>query len=439
MTDRSAEAPDGDLVRRFLAGDAGAGTELITRHERRVYAVCLRVLGNPDDAADAAQDALLAMVRKLDGFRGEAAFTTWLYRVAMNVCYDHLRRARRQPMLRRSEEDAAPEPALPDHADAVADANDVAAALAQVPEDFRVAIVLADVHDLPYEEIAEGARPPGRHGEVAGTPRPDRVGPCPGDRTGRGTDPAREDVRGNTTMSHPEPLLADYVDGSLDPSTRAEVDAHLRGCATCRAEVSLARAGSQRAQGLADPAAPAGIGEAAIAEAARLATERNPEVTPIAGRGRRRPATPRILAAAGAAALLLLVVLVAPKLGQDNTSSASRAAAGTAARHERLPERDHGRAPARGLLVRIPSEFRGRPQDGVVGDGRRDGRCRPRGRGYADAGSCRLRCGDGLRGGPEPPPVGHGVPRSCLPPCGHPFARDPRDASKASPPTSAST
>jgi len=155
VTDPSAGAPDGDLVRRFLAGDAGAGTELITRHERRVYAVCLRVLGNPDDAADAAQDALLAMVRKLDGFRGEAAFTTWLYRVAMNVCYDHLRRARRQPMLRRTEEDTAPEPALPDHADAVADANDVAAALAQVPEDFRVAIVLADVHDLPYEEIAK--------------------------------------------------------------------------------------------------------------------------------------------------------------------------------------------------------------------------------------------------------------------------------------------
>jgi len=102
VTDRSAEAPDGDLVQRFLAGDAGAGTELITRHERRVYAVCLRVLGNPDDAADAAQDALVAMVRKLDGFRGEAAFTTWLYRVAMNVCYDHLRRARRQPMLRHA-------------------------------------------------------------------------------------------------------------------------------------------------------------------------------------------------------------------------------------------------------------------------------------------------------------------------------------------------
>jgi RNA polymerase sigma-70 factor (ECF subfamily) len=154
-----AEPPSGasdlELVRRFLAGDAGAANELITRHERRVYAVCLRVLGNPDDAADAAQDTLLAMVGKLEGFRGEAAFTTWLYRVATNVCYDHLRRAKRRPVLRRDDDAAAPEPALEDHADAVADAHDAAAALAQVPEDFRIAIVLADVHDLPYDEIAK--------------------------------------------------------------------------------------------------------------------------------------------------------------------------------------------------------------------------------------------------------------------------------------------
>jgi len=155
VADAPRGAPDGELVRRFLAGDAGAATDLITRHERRVYAVCLRVLGNPDDAADAAQDALLAMIRKLDGFRGEAAFTTWLYRVAMNVCYDHLRRAKRRPVLRRDEDAPAPEPALDDHADAVAGAHDVAAALARVPEDFRVAIVLADVHDLPYDEIAK--------------------------------------------------------------------------------------------------------------------------------------------------------------------------------------------------------------------------------------------------------------------------------------------
>jgi hypothetical protein len=133
-------------------------------------------------------------------------------------------------------------------------------------------------------------------------------------------------------MSHPGPLLADYVDGSLDPSTRAEVDAHLRTCATCRAEVSLATAGANAAERLLDPAPPAGVGEAAIAEASRLAAERSPEVTPIAGRGRRRPTTSRILAAAGAAALILLVVVAAPKLGQDSSGSAAKeaAAAGSA-------------------------------------------------------------------------------------------------------------
>jgi len=150
-----ADAPDAELVRRFLAGDVEAFTELVRRHERRVYSVCLRILGDVDDAADATQDTLLSVVRKLDGFRGEAAFTTWLYRVAMNVCYDHLRRAKRRPVLRRDDDAPAPEPALDDHADAVVGAHDVAAALEQVPEDFRVAIVLADVHDLPYDEIAK--------------------------------------------------------------------------------------------------------------------------------------------------------------------------------------------------------------------------------------------------------------------------------------------
>ena len=129
-------------------------------------------------------------------------------------------------------------------------------------------------------------------------------------------------------MSHPGPLLADYVDGTLDPSTRAEVDAHLRTCATCRGELAMATAGARAAQGLDEPAAPAGIGEAAIAEAGRMAAERNPEVTPMTGRARRRPTTLRVLAAAGAAALILLLVVVAPKLGQDTTQNAQIAAGG---------------------------------------------------------------------------------------------------------------
>lgn len=154
-----ADAPDAELVRQFLAGDAQAFTELVRRHERRVYSVCLRTLGNAEDAADATQDTLLSVVRKLEGFRGDAAFTTWLHRIAMNVCYDHLRRAQRRPVLHRVLDDELPAheagPPVPDHADAIAEEQLVAAALAQVPEDFRIAIVLADMQDLPYEEIAK--------------------------------------------------------------------------------------------------------------------------------------------------------------------------------------------------------------------------------------------------------------------------------------------
>lgn len=152
------EPPDQDLIDRYLAGDADAFAVLVRRHEGRVYGLCLRVLGNPDDAADAAQDALIVVARKLGSFRGDARFTTWLHRVTMNVCYDHLRAAKRRPAVRRLADDGPVQELgdpVADHADEVAGTRDVAAALARVPEDFRVALVLADVQDLAYEEIAK--------------------------------------------------------------------------------------------------------------------------------------------------------------------------------------------------------------------------------------------------------------------------------------------
>jgi hypothetical protein len=100
----------------------------------------------------------------------------------------------------------------------------------------------------------------------------------------------------------------------------------------------MATAGAHAAQGLDEPAAPAGIGQAAAAEAARMAAERNPEVTPMTGRARRRPTTPRVLAGAGAAALILLLVVVAPKLGQDTTQNAVQIAAGGASRATAYPQ-----------------------------------------------------------------------------------------------------
>jgi RNA polymerase sigma-70 factor (ECF subfamily) len=151
--------PDDELVRRYLRGDTAAFGTLVERHGQRVYNLCLRVLGNREDAADASQEAFVSALRKLGSFRGESAFTTWMHRVAVNACYDLLRRQRRQPMLRLASDDDHPEaelgPAIEDHADEVAGTADAAAALALVQPDFRVVLVMADVQDMPYEEIAK--------------------------------------------------------------------------------------------------------------------------------------------------------------------------------------------------------------------------------------------------------------------------------------------
>jgi RNA polymerase sigma-70 factor (ECF subfamily) len=149
---------DEALVRRFRDGEPAAFTELVRRHQQRVYSLCLRMLGDADSAADVAQDTFLTVLRKLDGFRGDAAFTTWLHRVAVNACYDELRRKRRRPMLHVVADDGPerePGPAIADHADEVAGTRDAASALASISEEFRVAVVLADVQDLPYQQIAE--------------------------------------------------------------------------------------------------------------------------------------------------------------------------------------------------------------------------------------------------------------------------------------------
>jgi RNA polymerase sigma factor (sigma-70 family) len=153
-----ASDTDERLVRRFQEGSADAFEVLVQRHGTRVYNLCFRILGDPEEAADASQDTFLAALRKLNTFRGDSAFTTWLHRVAVNACYDSLRRKRRRPLLQivRDEDDDRPEPSLPspDHADQVVFSVDVARALMEVPEEFRVVLVLADVQDLPYDEIA---------------------------------------------------------------------------------------------------------------------------------------------------------------------------------------------------------------------------------------------------------------------------------------------
>jgi RNA polymerase sigma-70 factor (ECF subfamily) len=154
-----APPTDEELVEGYLGGRAEAFEELVRRHEGRVYAVCMRMLGREEDARDAAQDAFLQVLRKLSQFRGDAAFGTWLHRIAVNACYDQLRKKARQPVLHLAvDDDRGPEPEpgppIPDHAEDVVGGIDVQRALLEVPVDFRAVLVLHDVQDLGYEEIA---------------------------------------------------------------------------------------------------------------------------------------------------------------------------------------------------------------------------------------------------------------------------------------------
>ncbi len=149
-----SEERDEDLVRRYVGGDRSAFGVLVERHERRVYNLALRMTGREEDARDATQEAFLTAFRKLSSFRGEAAFTTWMHRVTINACYDLLRKRRRAPLLDRLPDHEIEPPPAPDHAQATIEAIDVQRAIMEVPEDFRAVLLLHDVQDLAYDDIA---------------------------------------------------------------------------------------------------------------------------------------------------------------------------------------------------------------------------------------------------------------------------------------------
>ena len=136
------------------AGDRTALDTLLRRHYDRLYALCRRMTGDPADAADACQEALIAIVRGLPAFDGRSAFGTWAYRVATNACLDELRRRRRRPepgLPEGSAEVASPLDAVESSTTRV----DLDRALQSLPPDYRAAVVLRDLCGLSYEEIAE--------------------------------------------------------------------------------------------------------------------------------------------------------------------------------------------------------------------------------------------------------------------------------------------
>ena len=149
-------AEDRALVAAAQAGDRDALDRLLRRHYDRVYAVCRRILHHDADASDATQDALIAAVRALKSFDGNAAFGTWMYRIATNTCLDQLRRRKRRPTAPLDDTVLVSELVEARPFDStVVDQIAVQEALERLPEEFRVAVVLRDVADLDYDTIAE--------------------------------------------------------------------------------------------------------------------------------------------------------------------------------------------------------------------------------------------------------------------------------------------
>lgn len=165
LGDPADERDDRELLAAHVAGDPDAFGVLFGRHRDRLWAVALRTTGEPEEAADALQDALVSAFRRAGSFRGDSAVTTWLHRIVVNAALDRLRRrrARAAEPLPEDLEGHGTRGLGPDRRDTEdpADAavrsdrrHEVMAALATLPPDQRAALVLVDMEGRPVEEAA---------------------------------------------------------------------------------------------------------------------------------------------------------------------------------------------------------------------------------------------------------------------------------------------
>lgn len=153
MTHRAAA--DYELVQRFVGGDTDAFSELMEAHEDRVFGICLRMLRDREAALDATQETFITVFRKVDGFAGKSAFSTWLYRVAVNTCYDALRRGKRRRTEPLPEERVVMDPGAAAELESAEDRPAIEAALARLSVEFRTAVVLVDMEGLAIGTAAE--------------------------------------------------------------------------------------------------------------------------------------------------------------------------------------------------------------------------------------------------------------------------------------------
>ena len=155
---------DEELVARATAGDQDAFAQLVSRWERPIYALAYRTLRREEEARDVVQDAFLRAYRGLKGFKGEAKFSSWLYRITLNLCRDWMRKERRAPVaqvpegtdpLDLADQQAAPTESVEDLVARREMSAAVQLAMAELPEEQRLAIMLKEYHGLTFQEIAE--------------------------------------------------------------------------------------------------------------------------------------------------------------------------------------------------------------------------------------------------------------------------------------------
>jgi RNA polymerase sigma-70 factor (ECF subfamily) len=151
----AAASSDADLIAAHAAGDPHAFGELVRRHRDRMWAVAVRTLRDPDEAADALQEAFISAFRAAGSFRAEAQVTTWLHRIVVNACLDRIRRRQARPTVPLPET-GGQEPSVP--RDAVSELQTrmvVQDALHELPDEQRVPIVMVDVEGYSVAETAK--------------------------------------------------------------------------------------------------------------------------------------------------------------------------------------------------------------------------------------------------------------------------------------------
>ncbi len=156
---------DANWVKKAQKGDSTAFEQLVLAHQNQIYRLCFRMLGNAEDAADMTQETFLKAWRNLDRFQGDAAFSTWLYRLASNCCLDFLRSQKRRPTVSMTTEDDDGEEQTIEVADDSAtpeeelllkeERSEIARAMASLDEEQRQILSLRVINDLSYTEIAE--------------------------------------------------------------------------------------------------------------------------------------------------------------------------------------------------------------------------------------------------------------------------------------------